>query len=358
MTRPCFAVIIACRWPRWPRPQPDSSRDQAVRVVPMFGLGMPHFWVGIMLILLFGLHLGRLFPVGGYGDGFAGHLHSMFLPAFTVALAISPILIRSLRASLLNVLGRDYIDDRPVQGHLRAARRPPARAAQRASSRRSPCSASTSATWSGGTLVIEKVFALPGIGSLMINAIFAARLHRRPGHHAGVRDPGGARSTAHRRRPRAARPAGRGSTEWRDAAAARLSPAAARSAPSRRAGSAAAGTGRRPGGRAGDPRARWCSLAVLAPLITPLRPDPAGPAQHPAGARRASTGWAPTSSAATSGPADLRRPRRPQVGFLAVLLPFVHRHGAGLHRRATSAAGSTRSSCASSTSSSRSRSTC
>jgi len=104
-----FAVIIAVPLATLAATKKDSSRDQAIRVVPMFGLAMPSFWVGIILILLFGLHLGRLFPVGGYGDGLLGHIHSMILPAFTVALFISPILIRSLRASLLNVLESDYI---------------------------------------------------------------------------------------------------------------------------------------------------------------------------------------------------------------------------------------------------------
>jgi len=91
-----LAVIAATNRNRLP--------DQIVRAVPLVGLGFPPFWLGIMLLLVFGLHLGRGFPVGGYGSGFPGHVHSMFLPALTVALGIAPILIRSLRASLLEVL--------------------------------------------------------------------------------------------------------------------------------------------------------------------------------------------------------------------------------------------------------------
>ena len=53
----------------------DRSVDHVVRAVPLVGLGFPPFWIGIMLLLVFGLHLGRLFPVGGYGEGFLGHLH-------------------------------------------------------------------------------------------------------------------------------------------------------------------------------------------------------------------------------------------------------------------------------------------
>ena len=165
-----FAVIIAVPLATLAATKKDSSRDQAVRVVPMFGLAMPPFWVGIVLILLFGLHLGRLFPVGGYGDGLTGHIHSMILPAFTVALFISPILIRSLRASLLNVLESDYITTARSKGISER------RVVIRHAVRNGIISMVTVlglniAYLVGGTLVIEKVFALPGIGALMIDSI-------------------------------------------------------------------------------------------------------------------------------------------------------------------------------------------
>ena len=165
-----FAVIIAVPLATLAATKKDSSRDEAIRVVPMFGLAMPPFWVGIILLLLFGLHLGRLFPVGGYGHGFTGHAHSMILPAFTVALFISPILIRSLRASLLNVLESDYITTARSKGISER------RVVIRHAVRNGIISMVTVlglniAYLVGGTLVIEKVFALPGIGALMIHSI-------------------------------------------------------------------------------------------------------------------------------------------------------------------------------------------
>ena len=63
--------------------RPTGRPITSVRAVPLVGLGFPPFWVGIVLLLVFGLHFGREFPVGGYGSGFLGHLHSMFLPALT-----------------------------------------------------------------------------------------------------------------------------------------------------------------------------------------------------------------------------------------------------------------------------------
>jgi peptide/nickel transport system permease protein len=149
----------------------DAARDHVVRVVPLIGLGFPSFWVGIMLLLAFGLNMGRLFPVGGYGTGFAGHVRAMFLPALTVAIAISPILIRSLRASLLNVLESDYITTARSKGL------PERHVLIRHALRNAVISTVTILGVNigylvGGTLVIEQVFALPGVGQLMINSIF------------------------------------------------------------------------------------------------------------------------------------------------------------------------------------------
>jgi peptide/nickel transport system permease protein len=149
----------------------DAARDHVVRVVPIIGLGFPSFWVGIMLLLAFALNMGRLFPVGGYGTGFAGHVRSMFLPALTVAIAISPILIRSLRASLLNVLESDYITTARAKGL--SERRVLIRHALRNAVISTVAVLGVNIGYLvGGTLIIEQVFALPGVGQLMINSIF------------------------------------------------------------------------------------------------------------------------------------------------------------------------------------------
>jgi peptide/nickel transport system permease protein len=149
----------------------DAARDHVVRVVPIIGLGFPSFWVGIMLLLAFALNMGRLFPVGGYGTGFAGHVRSMFLPALTVAIAISPILIRSLRASLLNVLESDYITTARAKGL--SERRVLIRHALRNAVISTVAVLGVNIGYLvGGTLIIEQVYALPGVGQLMINSIF------------------------------------------------------------------------------------------------------------------------------------------------------------------------------------------
>src|SRR3954451_3266594 len=159
-----LAIVAAVKRNTW--------ADHAIRVVPMPGLGFPPFWLGIMLLLIFGLHLGQLFPVGGYGTGFFGHLHSMFLPALAVGLALTPILIRSLRPSMLEVLDSDYIVTARSKGL------PERRVLTRHALRNAIVATITVlgvniAYLVGGTLVVEQVFAVHGIGELMISSIFA-----------------------------------------------------------------------------------------------------------------------------------------------------------------------------------------
>jgi peptide/nickel transport system permease protein len=148
----------------------DAARDQIVRAVPLVGLGMPPFWLGFLLITAFAVKF-HLFPVSGYGAGFLGHLRAMFLPALTVALALAPVVIRSLRASMLNVLGAEYITTARSKGV------PGPRLFLRHVLRNAVIPAVTVLGINigfliGNTVIIENVFSIPGIGQLMINSIF------------------------------------------------------------------------------------------------------------------------------------------------------------------------------------------
>lgn len=148
----------------------DRLTDQVVRAIPLVGMGMPTPWIGIMLILLLGLTV-HVFPVGGYGSGITGHLYAMFLPSLTLALGISPILIRSLRASLIESLESDYVITARSKGI------PERRVLMRHGVRNAIISSVTilglEIAWLvSGTIVVEKVFALPGIGALMVDSIY------------------------------------------------------------------------------------------------------------------------------------------------------------------------------------------
>jgi peptide/nickel transport system permease protein len=151
--------------------KPGSGRDLGVRAFTLLGQGMPQFWLGIMLILLLAVTL-RLFPVGGYGTTPVDHLYYLFLPSLTLAITMCPTIIRSLRSSIIGVLGSEYIGTAKSKGAYGTA-------LFRGHVIRNAAIPTVSIIGVnlgflvGGSLVIEKVFALPGLGSLMINAIFA-----------------------------------------------------------------------------------------------------------------------------------------------------------------------------------------
>jgi peptide/nickel transport system permease protein len=151
--------------------KPGSARDLGVRAFTLLGQGMPQFWLAIMLILFIAVKL-RAFPVGGYGTSALDHPYYLFLPALTLAITMCPTIIRSLRSSIIGVLGSEYIGTAKSKGSYGAA-------LFRGHVLRNAAIPTVSIIGVnlgflvGGSLVIEKVFALPGLGSLMINAIFA-----------------------------------------------------------------------------------------------------------------------------------------------------------------------------------------
>jgi peptide/nickel transport system permease protein len=143
--------------------------DHGVRLLSQIGLGMPQPWLGLLLILAFALNL-HVFPVGGFGIGIAGHISAMFLPSLTIAIGIAPILIRGLRVELLEVLGSDYVTTARAKG-LRESRVLIRHALRNAAIRGVTVLGLNIAWLVSGTVVVELVFGLPGLGSLLVNSI-------------------------------------------------------------------------------------------------------------------------------------------------------------------------------------------
>ncbi|WP_419885494.1 ABC transporter permease [Paenibacillus sp. B-A-8] len=147
----------------------DKLLDHLIRIFPTITLGMPIFWVGLLLILLFSVRLGW-FPVGGVSEGWVGTLHSLALPAITVAFSQIPTLVRSLRAQMLEVLESDFVVT------LKAAGIPNRVILLKHVLRNSalPTLMLMGVNISyliGGTLVVEQVFGIKGIGSLLFTSI-------------------------------------------------------------------------------------------------------------------------------------------------------------------------------------------
>ena len=149
----------------------DSILDNIVRSTLMVSLLMPTFYTGILIIILLSIKLD-LFPTSGYGEGFIDNARHLFLPGLTLALGISPILIRTLRTSILEAMTSDYVKTARSKG-----------LAERTVITRHVLRNALIPTVTllgisvgaiiGGTVVTEKVFALPGAGALLVDAISA-----------------------------------------------------------------------------------------------------------------------------------------------------------------------------------------
>jgi len=143
--------------------------DQAARVTTLVGFAMPSFWLGIILILIFSIHL-QLFPVNGYGKTFTEHLDHLFLPSLTIALGFSTIIVRTLRSSTLAVLSTDYVDTARIKGISRFA------VLRRHVLRNAIVSVVVVfginlAFLISGTVLIENVFGIPGVGTLLVDSV-------------------------------------------------------------------------------------------------------------------------------------------------------------------------------------------
>jgi peptide/nickel transport system permease protein len=166
-----FTLVIAVPLAVLAAARRGGVADNIIRAVPVAGLGLPAFWVGIMLILLFGLKLHWL-PVAGFGTDLAQHFRSIVLPGFTIALTLSPILIRSLRASMIEVLGSDFIVTAQAKG-IGTGRVVFGHALRNAAVSSVTVLGVNIAYLTGSTLVVERVYSLPGIGQQMINSILS-----------------------------------------------------------------------------------------------------------------------------------------------------------------------------------------
>ena len=110
-----FSILISVPLAVLAASRKDRVPDHVVRGLSVAGLGLPAFWFGIVLIEIFALRLGVL-PVGGWGDSLGEHLQALVLPAFTAAIAIVPILVRSLRVGMLEVLDADFVANLRAKG--------------------------------------------------------------------------------------------------------------------------------------------------------------------------------------------------------------------------------------------------
>jgi peptide/nickel transport system permease protein len=149
----------------------NRAADHLIRLFSMVTFAMPSFLLGLLLILFFSLKLGWL-PTAGYGDGFTGHLRSLTLPAITVGLYLAPILLRTLRVGIIETLDTEFVEAARARGLTER------RIIFKHVLRNSLVSTVTVLGLNigfllSGLVIIENVFALPGLGSELVNSILS-----------------------------------------------------------------------------------------------------------------------------------------------------------------------------------------
>jgi peptide/nickel transport system permease protein len=169
-----FAVLLAVPAGMLAAWKQDSWGDVALVALATVLLSIPSFWLGLILLLVFGLTLGWV-PVVGYvpfREDAAAALAYIVLPVATLALVEAGVLLRMARASTVEVLRLDYI------AHARAKGVPEGRVLARHAFPNAFAPTLTLiglvlGNLLGGIAVIETVFTLPGLGRLLVDAIFA-----------------------------------------------------------------------------------------------------------------------------------------------------------------------------------------
>jgi peptide/nickel transport system permease protein len=169
-----IALLIALPAGIWSALREGRVSDVIVRVTSQFGVSVPDFWMGILLIALFSTTLGWL-PTSGYRPLFsdpAGWLSHILLPGLTVGLVAGAILTRYVRSAVLDVAAMGYVRTARSKGLS------PAVVTFRHTVRNAlvPILTITGiqlATILGGVIVVEVVFAWPGLGRLVYNAVAA-----------------------------------------------------------------------------------------------------------------------------------------------------------------------------------------
>jgi peptide/nickel transport system permease protein len=147
----------------------DSLIDQIIRAVFVTVMSTPGFWIGILLLIVLGVQI-PIFPVGGIGETFTDRLYYLFLPALTLGLRLTAVLTRNLRDGIITALSSEHVVFARTKGLWERL------VLSKHVLRNAMVSTLTLLgvymSWLvGGSVIIETVFAIPGVGWTMVQAI-------------------------------------------------------------------------------------------------------------------------------------------------------------------------------------------
>ncbi|WP_257110762.1 ABC transporter permease [Pseudomonas ficuserectae] len=150
-----------------------TAVDYGANVVALSGISIPHFWLGILLIMIFAVKLQWL-PASGFvpmGEDFGQNLKTLILPAFVLGAGLSGILMRHTRSAMLEVLRTDYVRTARAKGLF------PRTVILKHALRNAlmPIITLTTLLFGellGGAVLTEQVFSIPGFGKMIVDAVF------------------------------------------------------------------------------------------------------------------------------------------------------------------------------------------
>jgi len=167
-----FALILSLPLGIFAAVRRKTWIDYTAQVSALVGLSLPAFWAALLLMLYFGLVL-RWFPIVGYaapGENFGAFLHHLILPGFTLGIEMVGILTRMTRSTMLEELGKDYVQTHRSQG-LAESNIIARYTLKNAMLPTLTIASMRFAMLLGGTAVIESVFGWPGIGLMILDGI-------------------------------------------------------------------------------------------------------------------------------------------------------------------------------------------
>jgi peptide/nickel transport system permease protein len=173
-TSACLSFLMALLLGTIAGANRGSFKDLSVLVVALLWVSVPIFWLGILLILAFSIYF-PLFPSIGYTNifhDFWGGLHHLFLPAVTLGAQMTGAVTRVTRSEMIEQLSKDYVTTAWAKGLARRAifyRH----ALKNALIPVVTLTGLQLGSMIGGSLVVETIFAWPGVGSLLMYSIFA-----------------------------------------------------------------------------------------------------------------------------------------------------------------------------------------
>ncbi len=167
-----IAAVIAIPLGMLAASRKGSAADHTVTGLSLLGISLPSFLLGLFLILVFAVHF-RLFPVSGYTevkDGFWKHVKSLTLPAIALGFMNAALMMRMTRASMLEVLNSDYIRMAKAKG-VRSFFIITKHAFKNTLVTIITVFSQSLVQSLSGAAVIESLFAIPGLGQLMVNSV-------------------------------------------------------------------------------------------------------------------------------------------------------------------------------------------